>query len=184
MTTQEIELIKNQFSDRLHVYDKNKITASLYGLTDTDKKILFEIGLPKYHGYGGIYVPVDNLILEDGKYLKIYTREGQENTYSEYINVYNHEVVFKNDYNDKKQYFYLNKDIESYLKYTQLYEDFRLNVKIPEKLGSYWGSLQEGGNHEQYAAELKRRFLEVNNDVEKSIEGWGMLIEEMDLGVI
>ncbi|MCL1677375.1 hypothetical protein M2T84_17615, partial [Elizabethkingia meningoseptica] len=116
----------------------------------------FEIGLPKYQGYGGVYVPMDNLILEDGKYMKIYTREGQENIYSEYINVYNHEVVFKNDYNDKKQYFYLNKDLESYLKYLQLYEDFRLNVKIPEKLGSYWGTLEEDGNHEQYAAELKR----------------------------
>ncbi|AQX11483.1 MULTISPECIES: hypothetical protein [Elizabethkingia] len=183
MTAQEIELIKDQFSDRLHIYDRNKVTGSLYGLTDTDRKILFEIGLPKYQGYGGVYVPMDNLILEDGKYMKIYTREGQENNYNEYINVYNHEVVFKNTIGGNTNYFFINKDLESYLKYLQLYEDFRLNVKIPEKLGSYWGTLEEDGNHEQYAVELKRRFLEVNNDVERS-HVWAPLIEEMDLGVI
>ncbi|EOR28287.1 hypothetical protein L100_17160, partial [Elizabethkingia meningoseptica ATCC 13253 = NBRC 12535] len=111
------------------------------------------------------------------------TREGQENNYNEYINVYSHEVVFKNTIGGNTNYFFINKDLESYLKYLQLYEDFRLNVKIPEKLGSYWGTLEEDGNHEQYAAELKRRFLEVNNDVERS-HVWAPLIEEMDLGVI
>nr|MEC4712499.1 hypothetical protein [Elizabethkingia meningoseptica] len=68
-------------------------------------------------------------------------------------------------------------------KYVQIDEEFNQNIIIPEKLGSYWGTLEEDGNHEQYAVELKRRFLEVNNDVERS-HVWAPLIEEMDLGVI
>lgn len=184
MTTTEIDVIKNQFAERLKTFDKNKVNFNLYGLSEADLQILFEIGIPKYNGYGGEYIPVENLTLEEGKYLKIYTRKGEEKTYSEYINVNSNEIVFKNDYNEKKQYFYLNKNLESYLKYLQVYENYRDNYVITEKLGSYWGTKDEEPNHEKYAAELKHRFLEINDDVNKSTAGWGMLIEEMDLGVI
>lgn len=183
MTATEIETIKNQFSDRLQIFDKSKVTCSLFGLSETDEKILFEIGLPNYKGYLGDFIKVDNLTLEDGKYMKIYTKKGQENTFGRYININSNEIVYKSSFDKNNKYHFLNKNLESYLKYIQVDEDFHQNVKIPEKLGSYWGTKEEEGNHEKYASELKRRFLEINDDVNKS-EYWSFLIEEMDLGVI
>lgn len=129
MKTEEIKAITEQFAERLRVYNQNDTN---FNLSEMDKKILFEIGLPVYKGYGGTYIPVEKLELENGEYLKIYTRQGEEDTYSRYINTSSGKVVFKNTIGGNKDYFFINTDLESFLKYLQVYEDFRLNIKIPE----------------------------------------------------
>lgn len=176
----KLKEIKEYFGENLKTYPKidARVDNKLSSIT---KKILYEIGLPNYHGYGGDYIMLDKLQLLEGQYLQFATRDFDEEYYKECIDLNTGKIVFnlKFDYARTKgdeEYHIINSDLESYLMYTYIYDKFRKEVKISEKLGDY------DENHSKYAEELKRQLLEINNDV--NFGSWADLIEEMDLGVI
>lgn len=176
----KIEEVKDYFGNTLKTFPKVE-TAINDKLSATTKKILYEIGLPNYHGYGGDYIMLDNLQLVDKQYLQFATRDFDEEYYKRCIDLNTGKVVFnlKFDYARKEgdeTYHILNSDLETYLKYIYIYDKFRNEVKIHEKLGAY------DDNHSKYAKELKKQLLNINSDV--NFGSWADLIEEMDLGVI
>lgn len=175
-----LEEIKNYFGSAMKTFPKTT-TAIENKLSDKAKKILYEIGLPNYHGYGGDYIMLDKLSLVENKYLQFATRDFDEEYYKECIDLHTGEVVFNLQFDyarvkGDEKYHILNTDVETYLQYIYIYDRFRKEIKIPEKLGDY------DDYHSKYAKELKRQLLEINNDVNAG--SWSNLIEEMDLGVI
>lgn len=169
-----LEAIKNFFGEKCKVFQEAKTVENK--LSSKTKQILHEIGLPDYEGYGGSYIMLDKLELIDNKYLKYGTRKGDEEYYSECIDTETGKIVFNLSYDGNNDYYTLNSDLESYLNYVYVYVKFKLEVKIPQKLGEYHK------NHSKYAKELKNQLLKINNDVNEG--SWADLIEEMDLGVI
>jgi hypothetical protein len=166
-----LQEIKTYFEDRMVTFPE---IASI-DLTETQKMIFYTIGLPNYGGYGGHYKMLDKLDLIENRYLKFGTRENDEDTYFEYLDLKTGNIVFKfldNEYN------LLNTNLESYLVYVYIYMKFAKEVKWPQKFGAYY----ENKNYKKYAIELNRRFLEWNDDVKKGT--WSGLIEEMSYGVI
>ncbi len=166
-----LQTVRDHFRDRLKVFPE---TTSIQ-LSDKQAEILHTIGLPNYKGYGGTYIMLNTLELIDNRYLKFATREDDEDTYFEFLDLKTGHVVFQ--FLDK-EYNLLNTSLESYLIYIYIYMRFAKEVKLPQTLGIY----QENENHQKYADELNRRFLEWNDDVEKG--SWSALIEEMGYGVI
>ena len=174
-----LEEIKAYFGEECKVFpNMEEVEGKLSVKT---KKILYEIGLPNYKGYGGEYIMLDKLQLIDNKYLQFATRILDEDYYKECIDLETGKVVFNlkfdyTRYDGDEIYYVLNFDLESYLKYIYIDIIFHKEVRIPQKLGNYYK------HHSKYAKELKSRLLKINNDVNNG--SWADLIEEMDLGVI
>ncbi len=166
----DLQIIKDYFEDRIVTFAELNIE-----LTSKQAEILYTIGLPNYSGYGGTYKILDKLELINNRYLKFATREEDEETYFEFLDLKTGHVVFQ--FLDK-EYNLLNTSLESYLIYIYIYETFWDEVIETELYGIY----EENENHQKYADELNRRFLEWNDDVEKG--SWSALIEEMGYGVI
>ncbi|THD32147.1 hypothetical protein [uncultured Flavobacterium sp.] len=170
-----LEEIKEYFGEECKTFPE--VTEVNDRLSEKTKYILYEIGLPSYSGYGGDYIMLDRLQVINNRYLKYGTRRGDLAHYSECIDMFTSEIVFNLNYEgDNDEYHVLNTDLESSLKYVYVYVRFRAEIKIPQKFGEYYK------NHSQYAKELKRQLLQINDDVKN--ETWANLIEEMDLGVI
>lgn len=170
-----LEEIKEYFGEECKTFPE--VTEVNDRLSEKTKQILYKIGLPNYSGYGGDYVMLDRLQIINNRYLKYGSRKGDGECYSECIDMFTGKVVFNLNYEgDNNEYHVLNTDLESNLKYVYIYARFRTEIKIPQKLGFYYK------NHSQYAKELKRQLLQINDDVKN--ECWANLIEEMDLGVI
>ena len=159
-----LEEIKTYFGERMVTFPETQVN-----LNETQSNILYNIGLPNYNGYGGTYIMLDKLELIDNRYLKFATRKGDENTYFRFLDTVTGHVVYKSF---DSNYALINTSLENYLIYI-----FK-KVKLPQKLGLYY----ENDNHQKYANELKKRFLEHNDDVEKG--SWFSLIEEMGYGII
>lgn len=176
----QLEEIKEYFGDAIKIFPKAGAAID-DKLSQTTKQILYEIGLPDYHGYGGDYVMLDKLQLIENQYLQFATRDFDEEYYKECVDLNTGKVVFnlKFDYARTKGdeiFHVLNSDLESYLKYVYIFDRYRKDIEIPEKLGDY------DNEHSKYAKELKRQLLNINNDVNSG--SWADLIEEMELGVI
>lgn len=165
----ELQIIKQFFGTKMIVF--NNITEAR--LTNIEKDILFNIGLPNYNGYGGSYVMLPKLSIISGRYLKFATRKGDEKEFSEFLDLDTHQIVFKFF---SEEYNLLNTSLEAYLNYLYIYKKNFKEVIDPEKFGSY------ELNHQKYADELKKKLLEYNDDVLKGT--WSALIEEMGYGVI
>ncbi len=176
----KLEELKEYFGNSCKTFPKADTTID-NKLSSTTKEILYEIGLPNYHGYGGDYIMLDKLQIIDGQYLQFATRDFDEEYYRRCIDLNSGKIVFnlKFDYARIKGdeiYHVLNSDLESYVKYIYVYDKFRKETLMPEKLGDY------DEEHSKYAKELKKQLLQINNDV--NFGSWADLIEEMDLGVI
>lgn len=171
----KLEEIKTYFGDSCKTFPKAE-TGIDSKLSNKTKKILYEIGIPNYKGYGGEYIVSDKLQLINNKYLQFANESFFEN-YLRCIDLETGNIININSYPDNStEKYIINSDLESYLKYVYTYTRYMQEVEIPEKLGEY------DENHSKYAKELKSRFLKVNNDVNDT--SWWELIEEMDLGVI
>lgn len=170
-----LEEIKEYFGEKCKTFPE--ATEVNDRLSEKTKHILYKIGLPSYSGYGGDYIVLDALQIINNRYLKFATRKGDEEYYSECIDLFTEKIVFNLNYEGNNNEFHvLNSNLEFFLKYTYIYVKFKNEIKIPQKLGDYYK------NHSKYAKELKRQLLQINKDVEEG--SWGDLIEEMDLGVI
>lgn len=166
----ELQEIKKYFGNNMVLFENNNITSKL---SEKEKEILFQIGLPNYNGYAGTYIMLPKMELIDNRYLKFATRKGDESEYSEYIDLETKNIVFR-FYSEK--YNYLNSNLETYLKYLYAISFFSRNIKNQQKLGDYFG------NSEKYAKELEKRLLKINDDVKKG--SWSALIEEMSYGLV
>lgn len=176
----KLEEIKAYFGDSCKTFPKAE-TGIDSKLSDKTKKILYEIGIPNYKGYGGDYVMLNELRIIDNQYLQFATRDFDEEYYKECIDLKTGKVVFnlKFDYaryDGDENYHVLNSDLESYLMYIYIYRRFVDEFVMTDKLGDYYE------NHSKYSKELKKRLLQINKDVNDG--DWANLIEEMDLGVI
>jgi len=170
-----LEEIKEYFGKECKTFPE--VTEVNDSLSEKTKYILYKIGVPNYSGYGGDYITLDKLQIINGRYLKYATRKGDEEYYSECIDLVTGKIVFNLNYEgDDNEFHILNSNLEFFLKYTYTDVKFRDEIKIPQKLGDY------SKNHSKYAEELKKQLLQINNDVEQG--SWADLIEEMDLGVI
>lgn len=170
-----LEEIKEYFGNSCKIFPKSDI-AIYSKLSSKTKTILYEVGIPNYKGYGGEYIVLDKLRLIDNKYLQ-FAKESFFENYLRCIDLETGNIFNINTYPDNSiEKYTINSDLESYLKYVYIYDRFRKEIKIPEELGDY------DENHSKYAKELKKRLLQVNNDVNDG--SWANLIEEMDLGVI
>lgn len=170
----ELVEIKEYFGEHCKTFPKlSDIDSKLSSKT---KKILYEVGMPNYKGYGGEYKCLDKLQLLNNQYV-LFAQESFFENQKRYIDLETGNIININTFPDGSESKYIvNSDLESYFRYIYIYDRFRKEVKIPEKLGDY------DENHSKYAKELKKQFLKVNNDVNDT--SWWELIEEMDLGVI
>ncbi|MCG3165572.1 MAG: hypothetical protein POELPBGB_01340 [Bacteroidia bacterium] len=175
-----LEEIKVYFGDACKTFPKTEKEIESK-LTLETQKILYEIGLPNYKGYGGDYIMLEKLQLIDNQYLQFATRDFDEEYYKQCIDLKTGKVVFnlRFDYarsDGDEKYYVLNSDLESYLRYVFVFRKYMDEIELPQKLGDY------SENHSKYSKELKTRLLKINNDVNAGF--WANLIEEMDLGVI
>lgn len=169
----DLQEIKQYFGEKNILFEKNKIIESK--LNEKEKEILFSIGLPNYNGYAGDYIMIPKLEMIEGRYIQFSTRRGDEKEYFRYIDFKTKNIVFKFY---SKEYNYLNKDLESYLRYIYTDQKFFDDFVVSDFFGDY----DDPRNREKYAKELERQFLAINDDVKKG--SWSALIEEMGYGLV
>lgn len=170
----ELTEIKDFFAERCKKFSKSERIENK--LNKEEIEILFNIGLPNYAWYGGNYIILEKLDFNDNK-LFFATREYWEDSYKQYLNLYDKKVYFQIEYPDNSiETHVINTDLQSYFRYLYLYERYVEDIEKPEKLGNYYE------HHEKYAKELKKRLLSINNDVNKGV--WSEFIEEIYLGIM
>ena len=166
----DLQKIKNYFGEQMTVFPEAEVE-----LSETQANILYDIGIPSYN-ISYKYVCYNKLTLESNRYLKLGTREEDKDSYSTCLDLQTGKVVFRflnNEYN------LLNTSLENYLICIYIYDKYWNEVEKPQIYGPYINN----ENHKKYSAELKRRLLEHNNDVNEGTP-WSSLIEEMEHGVI
>ncbi|TDX11192.1 hypothetical protein [Flavobacterium sp. S87F.05.LMB.W.Kidney.N] len=167
--------IQKYYSDSLVKFkDSNLID----GLSKETTYILYQIGLPNHHTFGGDYEFFGNVELLDNKYLKFGTKNTFFNEpFALCIDIKTEKIIGRTHYSEEILTYTINKDLKTYLEYIYTFTRFHHEIKIPQTLGEYYL------NHKKYAHELKNRLISVEkNDV--NTDFWHSSIEEMELGFI
>ncbi|MFB9079010.1 hypothetical protein ACFFLS_10070 [Flavobacterium procerum] len=168
--------IQEYFSNNLVKFEDNVLINNLSKET-TD--ILYQIGLPNHHTFGGDYEFFGNVELLDGKYLKLGTKNTFINEpFGLCIDIETQAIIGRTNYRTEGIRTYtINKNLKTYLEYIYTDIRFRDEVILPQILGQYYQ------NTEKYAKELKNRLMLIDKD-DINTNFWHSSIGEMELGVI
>jgi hypothetical protein len=167
--------IKDYFSDRLKTFSiTDEVKEILPKLSHENKVILFEIGIPETHdGYAGFYTKIDEIFIQKGKYIRLYTRELLEDCFSIFLDVETDSIIYHFDYDgSEKQYLRLNSSLLTFLNFWKVYEIFSKKIDL-------LGMKEYYGNKKKYATELRSEFEKINKD-DTNTSWWGSLLEEME----
>lgn len=167
----DLQTIKRYFGNQMVIF--NRLPQIENRLTDKEKEIFYQIGLPGSDSFDGRYIMLPDLKIKKDRYVYFATRSGDEEDFFMYLDLDTHEVIFHFFSEEDVVY---NTSLEAFLNYKYIYVKFFTEVRLKEVFGLY------EINHMKYAEELKRRLLEYNDDVSKTV--WMGLIEEMGYGVV
>lgn len=170
-----LEEIQKYYADTLVKFANSTLINSLSKET---AYILYQIGLPNHHTFGGDYEFFENVELLDDKYLKIGTKNSFFNEpFALCIDIKTENIIGRTHYSEGILTYTINKDLKTYLEYIYTFTRFHREIKIPQTLGDYYL------NHEKYAQDLKNKLMTVDkNDV--NTDFWHSSIQEMELGFI
>lgn len=145
-------------------------------ISPANQKILLEVGLPESHrGYAGVYTILDELSLHKSKYIRLYTRDFEENYFSIFLDAETDIVVYHFEYEgSKKQYLHLNSSLLVFLEFWKAHEIFSKKFDI-------LGIKEYYNNQKIYTEELREEFEKINKG-DTNASWWGSLLEEMESG--
>ncbi|MGV3598271.1 MAG: hypothetical protein ACO1PI_10420 [Bacteroidota bacterium] len=177
MNIYNLNSIKDYFGDRLKPFSiTDEVKEILPKLSHENKMILFEIGIPETHdGYAGVYTKLEELSLHKSKYIRLYTRDFEENYFSIFLDTETDIVVYHFEYEgSKKQYSHLNSSVLIFLEFWKVYEIFSKKFDI-------LGMKEYYNNKKKYTDELREEFEKINKE-DTNASWWGSLLEEMEYG--
>ncbi|MGV3598270.1 MAG: hypothetical protein ACO1PI_10415 [Bacteroidota bacterium] len=179
MNMYNLNSIKDYFGDRLKNYRQEEFDLKIVSqLSETNREILFNVGLPVYNGLGGKYEPILTPSLLKDKYLSLYTINGKPwNNVS--LDLETNMLMYLNDiYGSMLTSRKYNKNLKIHLEYILEFENFHKKIISKEVFGPY----DYENNHEKYSEVLKNQFKTISNDYEEGT--WFVLLLEMKEGII
>lgn len=141
-------------------------------ISPINQKILLEVGLPDCHSISGVFTPIDSLRIIDNNYLAIQSTS-LETTFI-CIELSTNSLV-SYDLRDNTASF-INSNLEIYLTYIKIDEDYVRDIRRPLKFGPY-----NYDTYEKYANYLQSQFEKINNDYSRDI--WSNVLEQMSYGI-
>lgn len=166
-----IDALKKYFGSRLIKYN-NISLFELDRVSETNKRILIEVGIPDCHSISGVFTPVENFKTIDKNYFVIQSTDFETTFIC--IELSTNSVVLYN-LRDKRSSF-INSNLEIYLTYIKIDEDYVRNIRRPLKFGPYTHN-----TYEKYANYLQSQFEKINNDYSRDI--WSNVLEQMSYGI-
>lgn len=166
-----VEALKKYFGNRLIKYN-NISLFELDRVSEINKRILIEVGIPDCHSISGVYIPVSSLKIIDNNYLTVQSTDIETNFVC--IEISTNTIVLYNLENKRSSF--INSNLEIYLTYIKSDEGYIRDIRIPLKFGSYTHD-----TYEKYANYLQSQFEKINNDYSRGI--WSNVLEQMSYGI-
>ncbi len=166
-----INTLVEHFGNRLIKY--NNISLFEFDrVSEPNKRILLEVGIPDCRSISGVFTPVEKFKTINKNYFVIQSTN-IETTFV-CIELSTNSLVLY-DLRDNTSSF-INSNLEIYLTYIKIDEDYVRDIRSPLKFGPYTRD-----TYEKYANYLQSQFEKINNDYSRDI--WSNVLEQMSYGI-